>query len=279
MPWINRRLTENDCTCPFQRNIAMSQRPPSASQTTSATLRLSVGDLAISPRITVPAGPVPAGAVLPALQGVVNAVVDGAERAEGAAGRAVSCRKGCGACCRQLVPVSRTEARAIAALVEALPRDRRLAIRERFAVAAARLREAGLAETLLDPARRTTIADRTLSVGYFALGMSCPFLEDESCSIHADRPLACREYLVTSPAANCSDAEQAGVVPVAVPKLSVAARGLEEDDAAADTTAQWLPLTLALHWAATAPPPPRPRRGPEWVQRFLVRLRISKGAA
>jgi Fe-S-cluster containining protein len=257
----------------------MSQRPSSASQTTSATLRLSVGDLAISPRITVPAGPVPAGAVLPALQGIVNAMVDGAERAEGATGRAVSCRKGCGACCRQLVPVSRTEARAIAALVEALPRQRRTEIGHRFAAAGARLREAGLAETLLDPARRESVADRTLSVGYFALGLSCPFLEDEACSIHADRPLACREYLVTSPAANCSDAEQAGVVPVAVPKLSVAARGLEEDDTVVDTAAQWLPLALALDWVATAPPPPQPRRGPDWVQRFLMRLRVSKGAA
>jgi Fe-S-cluster containining protein len=34
--------------------------------------------------------------------------------------------------------------------------------------------------------------------------MPCPFLEDESCSIHPDRPLVCREYLVTSPAELCA---------------------------------------------------------------------------
>jgi hypothetical protein len=42
----------------------------------------------------------------------------------------------------------------------------------------------------------------TLSLEYLALGIACPFLEDESCSIHAERPLACRQHLVTSPARN-----------------------------------------------------------------------------
>jgi hypothetical protein len=35
-------------------------------------------------------------------------------------------------------------------------------------------------------------------VRYFLQGVACPFLEAESCGIHPDRPLACREYLVTS---------------------------------------------------------------------------------
>ena len=42
----------------------------------TATLRLSVGDLRIVHPITVPTGPVPATEVVPALQGLVNAVVD-----------------------------------------------------------------------------------------------------------------------------------------------------------------------------------------------------------
>src|SRR6185503_11944731 len=94
----------------------------------TATLRLKVGDLSIAHPITVPSGPVAAPAVLPALQGLVNATVSAAE-----AGKAISCRKGCGACCRQLVPISRTEGEALLALVEAMPEDRRAAVRERFA--------------------------------------------------------------------------------------------------------------------------------------------------
>ncbi len=57
---------------------------------------------------------------------------------------------------------------------------------------------------------RTRRASRTKTPSrsarrYFHLGIACPFLEDESCSIHADRPISCREYLVTSPAVNCAD--------------------------------------------------------------------------
>src|SRR5580692_7720334 len=106
--------------------------------TSTATLRLTVGNLQIAHPITVPNAAVPAGAILPALQGLVNAVVSTAE-----AGKAISCRKGCGACCRQLVPVSRTEGERLLDLVEAMPRDRRKEIRRRFAAAEGILVPAG----------------------------------------------------------------------------------------------------------------------------------------
>ena len=71
--------------------------------------------------------------------------------------------------------------------------------------------------------------------GCRAYSQHCPFLEEESCSIHPDRPLVCREYLVTSPAELCAGPTQEGVTPVAVPKVSPAARGLEESRPEADT--------------------------------------------
>src|SRR5882724_2417989 len=95
----------------------------------TATLRLTVGTLRIAHSITVPNAPVPATEVVPVLQGLVNAVVEAAE--------AISCRKGCGACCRQLVPVSRTEGERLLQLVEAMPAERRAALSARFAAAEA----------------------------------------------------------------------------------------------------------------------------------------------
>src|SRR5260370_34332825 len=89
--------------------------------------------------ITVPNASVPAVEIVPALQGLVNAVVEAAE-----AGKAVSCRKGCGACCRQLVPVSRTEGERLLQLVEAMPAERRAALAKRFAAAEAASDRAGL---------------------------------------------------------------------------------------------------------------------------------------
>ena len=59
--------------------------------TSTATLRLTIGDLKIAHPITVPSGRVTAVEILPALQGLVNHVVDQAEAAEKAStGRAVS---------------------------------------------------------------------------------------------------------------------------------------------------------------------------------------------
>ena len=217
----------------------------------TATLRLTMGTLRIAHPITVPNASVPAAEIVPALQGLVNAVVEAAE-----AGQVVSCRKGCGACCRQLVPVSRTEGERLLQLVAAMPAERRQALAARFAAAEAAIDGAGLKE-------RDGRSDRELSTSYFALSLPCPFLEDESCSIHLERPLVCREYLVTSPAELCAGEQQDGVTPVAVPKVSMAARGLQ------DESDDWFPLALLMAWGRRRPRKVRQRPGPEWVQRFL----------
>jgi Fe-S-cluster containining protein len=226
--------------------------------TSTATLRLTVGELKIAHPITVPNAPIPARDIVPALQGLVNAVVSAAE-----AGQAISCRKGCGACCRQLVPVSRSEGERLLALVEALPKDRRKELKRRFAAAEAILQPAGFGE-------RTSKTDRELSISYFALGVPCPFLEEESCSIHAERPLICREYLVTSPPELCAGPQQIGVTPVAVPKTSLAARKLQDEKDA------WLPLALLMAWGRTRPQNNVRRTGREWVQRFIEGLSSSR---
>jgi len=224
----------------------------------TATLRLTMGSLRIAHAITVPNAAVPAAEVVPALQGLVNAVVEAAEM-----GKAISCRKGCGACCRQLVPVSRTEGERLLQIVEAMPAERREALKARFAAAETAIDAAGLADRRgLNNGR----SDRDLSTAYFALGVPCPFLEEESCSIHPERPLVCREYLVTSPAELCAGPAQEGVTPVAVPKVSMAARGLQDEND------EWFPLAMLMAWARTRPRKATKRTGPEWVQRFLKRL-------
>ncbi len=228
------------------------------SGTSTATLRLTVGNLRIEHPITVPSTAVPATDIVPALQGLVNAVVAAAEY-----GSTISCRKGCGACCRQLVPVSRSEGERLLDLIEAMPPERRAEIEERFAAAEAILEPAGVGKS---PDK----TDRELSTAYFALGVPCPFLEDESCSIHIERPLVCREYLVTSPAELCAGPVQEGVTPVGVPKVSLAARRLQND------RDEWFPLALLLAWRRGQHRTPDRRTGPEWIQRFLKGLGASR---
>lgn len=119
-------------------------------------------------------------------------------------GKRVSCRKGCGACCRQLVPISEVEALHLARIVAGLPAEVRARVTERFGKAVAQLEQQGLLSSLTDLIGKSREERRRIGLAYFNEHIACPFLEDECCSIHAERPSACREYLVTSPASNCA---------------------------------------------------------------------------
>jgi Fe-S-cluster containining protein len=166
---------------------------------------------------------------------------------------APSCRAGCGACCRHLVMLSVADARVLISEVEAMPEERRSVIRQRFAVGLERLERSGL----LGPkgtrgfvvekegdedARRGEITAR-----YFALGIPCPFLEEDSCSIHPVRPLICREYLVTSDPKFCAHYghEQIEMIP---PPLGVAAAMGRVAKAVAGTAHEGVPMLLLFEW-------------------------------
>jgi Fe-S-cluster containining protein len=235
-------------------------------QRASTHVRLKLGEDSIEFDASITTAPVEDAAVVPLARSLTDAVVDLASDAALREGRTVSCRAGCGACCRQLVPISAVEARGLAALVEAMPEPRRTQVRERFAAARARLDRAGLLARVEAPP--ADLAERReLGLAYFRLGLACPFLVDESCSIHAERPLACREYLVTSPAANCAQpsADTVRMVPLSM-KVSSALRRV-----GGAVPGGYVPLVLALSWAA-AHPAPGQRPGVDVLREFLGAL-------
>jgi Fe-S-cluster containining protein len=175
-----------------------------------------------------------------------------------AQGRTVSCRAGCGACCRQLVAISAVEAAALAELVAAMPPERQRAVRDRFDTALRRVESAGL----LDPDRprgqralQIEVAEgeprdstaSALARRWFALRIPCPFLEDESCGIHPDRPLVCREYHVTSPPERCARLHETKIDSVA-PPLHLADALARAAGRLAGVCEHTMPLPLALEW-------------------------------
>jgi hypothetical protein len=85
------------------------------------SFNLEFVDRTISASVDLPTSPVTRTELLPVLQGFTNAIVGLAEARASEAGLAVSCRKGCGACCRQLVPVAEPELRHLAEVVAAMP--------------------------------------------------------------------------------------------------------------------------------------------------------------
>lgn len=185
---------------------------------------LRINDEPVEMQMTVPAFPVKPHRMLPVFQQMSSAVVDSCVRAVEAEGKEISCKAGCGACCRQAVPISEIEAYQLAELVETMPEPRRTEVKKRFADALAHFTEIDWFSQLIDLKDMASAGDPDFSpadyerviTGYMHEGYACPFLEDESCSIHPDRPLVCREYLVTSPAENCKSptAESIRKVPI-----------------------------------------------------------------
>lgn len=227
---------------------------------THGEVTLNIGGEVVDLKIEAPGGPTTVQEMLPILQGLTDVYVTLASEKAEAQGRAVSCRPGCAACCRQVVPVAHSEARALARLVEAMPEPRRSQVQARFEAVEARLEAEGLIARI-----ETAQADgddelHEVGMDYFRLGMACPFLEAEHCSIHPSRPMACREYLVTSPAENCAEP-----APELIDMVELAAQpsvALIRAEAKAGGGG-WTPLALALRFARTAPPEAAERPAPE----------------
>lgn len=201
-------------------------------------------------RVQVFTGPMRLAELVTSAQELTDVVAGRAARAVQRGGGQISCRAGCGACCRQMVPISPPEAFYIAEMLDELPPERRERVAERFARIESRLAEEAMLEAICDvQVLQAPAVDLTRAVNrrYFLLGMSCPFLEDESCSIHPLRPVACREYSVTTPAAWCADPFRNPLQLVSMPlPLSVALARLT-----AELTGEkpvLIPLSLVPLW-------------------------------
>jgi Fe-S-cluster containining protein len=247
----------------------MTQHVPAGADSVTAQVTLRTPDWQMEFKVTVPTGPVPLRYMLPMVQSLANHVVEGAVQASVAEGRPISCKAGCGACCRQLVPIAEVEARHIRDVIEALPELRRTTIRARFADALHRLQASGVLDKLRRREKWNEGDGRKIGVEYFAEGIPCPFLEDESCSIYADRPVACREYLVTSPAANCANPSPETIDMVRVPFKVWTALARCDDIAPDARFIRWVPLILAPEWAEANPEEPPARPGPELLRKLF----------
>jgi Fe-S-cluster containining protein len=242
---------------------------------------LNVQGAKIECNAQLPEGPVRPTVLLPVLQDLSNAMTDLTVQNAERRGLQLSCREGCGACCRQAVPVTQVEARALAGWLGALPPDRQKVLRERFGKAAARLEESGVAQAAreLQPVKGREAAQE-LALRYFALGIPCPFLEEERCTIHAIRPLRCREYLVSSPAENCAHPETKEAEGIEPPVLlsRVLSRWNTNGDA---QPFQLILLTMLGEWVESHPvEEDRPHRtAPEMLQEFLHAFATDASAA
>jgi len=237
---------------------------------TPFSFTIQIGGESLSVSGSLPDGPCAVTALIPLLLNLGEEIVAAAIR-QAPPGKAISCGPGCGACCRQLVPVSLSEAAYLRQVVlPELSPEHRQRVAQRLTAATAALSAAKLLEPLIElPSETNRERRQALGLRYFLLGIACPFLENESCSIHPQRPLACREYLVTSPAAHCAQPAKDHVEPLRIPQQP--SHALIRLDAATTASAGWRTMIMSL--LDEGGPPPRNILGPvEFLKEFLSHL-------
>ena len=206
----------------------------------------------VATTVDIPDGFVPVTDIVPLLRRLGHQAQALEQERTTAAGQHISCAKGCAACCRMLVPISVPEAFALRDMVAAQPEARRETIRRRLADTTARLEQAGLLAHLRQVAETdrpiTDAMMEPVNRAYYTLKLPCPYLENEACSIYEDRPAACRELLVTSPADWCQDMVNKPVRAIPVPLRISTILGLLWSDLTGSPP-RLIPLPLALEWA------------------------------
>jgi Fe-S-cluster containining protein len=242
----------------------------------SGDLKLNVGGEYYEMNLTIPATPVNPRRMLPVFQKFTNNLVArGVERAA-EAGKAISCKAACGACCRQPLLISEAEAFNLSDLVRSMPDERRNVIEKRFREGREHFEKLGwfdrfdsMQERLeggpRDDLGREFVATVT---EYIDQRVACPFLEEESCSIYEDRPLICREYLVTSPSENCANPR-----PNNTEKLPISGRPSKAFASLVKTENAEKPSSLLLinllEFAQTHTEKFAERIGPAWADDFF----------
>ncbi len=237
----------------------------------SGQITLDIDGTPIEISMTVPAKPVKPQRMLPIFQQMTNSFVDMGVKAIESEGESISCKKGCGACCSQAVPLAEIEVYQIAELVESFPEPRRSIVKEKFDKAFSHFAEIGWFEKLSECASQTHEEQEKVVMEYFHEGISCPLLEEGSCSIHEDRPLACREYLVTTPAQNCSKPTAATVNLVKLP-IKPSKSLMKVGQRKQIFGVNFIPMVMSLKWADVNEEKFEEKTGEQWMADFFSYL-------
>ncbi len=246
-------------------------------------LVMEIGGEHFEMHLTIPATPVKPQRMLPVFQKVANEIVArGIEMTE-TAGKTISCKAGCGACCRQPLLISEAEVFNLAELVESMPEPRRGVIKKRFADGREHFANVGWFEkfdefSLQAQAGHSDELARNfvkLLTDYIEERVACPFLENESCSIYESRPLVCREYLVTSPAENCANPRPSNTA-----KIPISGSASNAFAALCKTSNEQTPSSLLLirllEFAETHSDKFEEKIGPAWADDFFRLLTRKK---
>jgi hypothetical protein len=133
-----------------------SQAQPAPDEVT-ANIEMTILSKRISLQLTVSSGLTRARELLPIAHGLTQIASDIACSESEASGKPVSCKAGCGACCRQLIPITQPEAHHLRAVVGAMPEARRIEVERRFDEALSQLQQVDMLEPLRSAERWSSL--------------------------------------------------------------------------------------------------------------------------
>lgn len=239
-------------------------------------MSLTLDGYRVRARASLPSRPTHPRELLPIFWDFSQAVTSAATERERDAGRRVSCRKGCSACCRLHVQITPAEAFHLRQLIDDLPEPRRRRVEARFDALRETLVGAGLWERVVRADSLSEDEQTQLARDYWSAQLACPFLEDGACSIYSQRPLVCREYLVTSPAEECSQVTQGRVRRVRLPWAAWArAHEMSQRDHGGD---ELVALPALREWTARHAEPRAQYTGVELFLKAFAGVSVAEDA-
>lgn len=168
----------------------------------------------------------------------------------GVRGECVSCREGCSACCSYLVPLSVPEAFHVAEELRIMPASESRTLMQSSLDTARIILDRMPNDFDRDDSATVNdgIRSERLSDWYAGLALACPFLSAGVCVLYEQRPIACREHMVTSSPVSCDVASRKEPDVVEMPVSVLECLGqLTAELEQSDVEAVMLPL--ALPWA------------------------------
>ena len=187
--------------------------------------------------------------IVPLARNVCDIIVQNKQKELQRLNITVPCRNRCSACCSYFVPVSVPEAFRIVEELNEMPEEKAKNIL-RLSLKAAEKMLADIPDNLILSDSAAVNSLEQFSRWYHKLNIICPFLSDHSCTEYGNRPLACREHLVTGSSESCKNPGSDSTSPVEMPvsifhvisRLSVEFEG---------TGPEAIAFHLALPWVQT----------------------------
>ena len=165
-------------------------------------------------------------------------------------GQSVPCGKGCCACCNSLTPLSAPEVFRMREELLVLPTETSNRILKSCIHTAERILEKmGRIDCLLkDFSKNGKPRISQINKWYGELKLTCPFLSESLCMLYEQRPLACREHIVTGSSGPCQKDRKCrpNVVPMPVSILEALGQ-LAGELEQTDVEAVMLPFSFS--WA------------------------------